>query len=42
MLNENYEPLSIEKKWQDKWEKGKKFQPKKSDKTFSIVIPPLM
>ena len=40
MLNENYEPLSIEKKWQDKWEQGKKFQPKKSDKTFSIVIPP--
>ena len=40
MLNENYDPLSIEKKWQDKWEQGKKFQPKKSDKTFSIVIPP--
>ena len=40
MLNENYDPLSIEKKWQDKWEHGKKFQPKKSDKTFSIVIPP--
>jgi leucyl-tRNA synthetase len=36
MLDENYEPLSIEKKWQDKWEQGKKFQPKKSIKLFPL------
>ncbi len=40
MQNEKYEPLSIEKKWQKNWEEGNKFQPKDSDKNFSIVIPP--
>ena len=40
MQNETYDPLSIESKWQEKWEQGKKFQPIESDKKFSIVIPP--
>ena len=40
MQNETYDPLSIESKWQEKWEQGKKFQPTESDKKFSIVIPP--
>ena len=40
MQDEKYDPLSIEKKWQKNWEKGKKFQPKDSGQTFSIVIPP--
>ncbi len=40
MQNETYNPLSIESKWQEKWEQGKKFQPIESDKKFSIVIPP--
>ncbi len=38
MQNETYDPLSIESKWQEKWEQGKKFQPIESDKKFSIVI----
>ena len=37
MLSENYDPLSIEKKWQDRWEHGKNFQPIKSDKTFKEI-----
>jgi len=40
MQDEKYDPLSIEKKWQKNWEQGKKFQPKDSGQTFSIVIPP--
>ena len=40
MQDEKYDPLSIEKKWQKNWEQGNKFQPKDSDKNFSIVIPP--
>ena len=40
MQNETYDPLSIESKWQEKWEQGKKFQPIESDEKFSIVIPP--
>ena len=40
MQDENYDPLSIEKKWQKNWEQGKKFQPNESEKNFSIVIPP--
>ena len=40
MQNEKYDPLSIEKKWQKKWEQGNKFQPVDSDDNFSIVIPP--
>ena len=40
MQDENYDPLSIEKKWQKNWEQGKKFQPKDSEQIFSIVIPP--
>lgn len=40
MQDQNYDPLSIEKKWQNNWEQGKKFQPKESEDNFSIVIPP--
>jgi valyl-tRNA synthetase len=40
MQNEQYDPLSIEKKWQKNWELGNKFQPTDSDENFSIVIPP--
>ena len=40
MQDEKYDPISIEKKWQKNWEQGKKFQPKDSGQTFSIVIPP--
>ena len=40
MQDQNYDPLSIEKKWQNNWEQGKKFQPKESKDNFSIVIPP--
>ncbi len=40
MQNEQYDPLSVEKKWQKNWELGNKFQPIDSDENFSIVIPP--
>ena len=40
MQDENYDPLSIEKKWQKNWEQGKKFQPNNTGDNFSIVIPP--
>ena len=40
MQDETYEPLTIEKKWQENWESGNKFTPVSSDKKFSIVIPP--
>ena len=40
MQDENYDPLSIEKKWQKNWEQGKKFQPSNAGDNFSIVIPP--
>ena len=40
MQNEQYDPLSVEKKWQKNWELGNKFQPTDSDENFSIVIPP--
>ena len=40
MQDENYDPLSIEKKWQKNWEQGKKFQPSNVGDNFSIVIPP--
>ena len=29
MQGQNYEPLSIEKKWQDRWEQEKKIRTKK-------------
>ncbi|MDB4604481.1 valine--tRNA ligase [Acidimicrobiia bacterium] len=40
MRDEQYEPLKIEKKWQKVWADQNKFEPKPSDKQFSIVIPP--
>ena len=40
MLDESYEPLAIEKKWQENWELSNKFLPVSSDNKFSIVIPP--
>ena len=40
MRDEQYEPLKIEKKWQQVWADQNKFKPKPSDKQFSIVIPP--
>ena len=40
MQDETYEPLIIEKKWQERWESSNKFTPVSSDKKFSIVIPP--
>ena len=40
MLDDSYEPLSIEKKWQSEWELKNQFKPVESDKQFSIVIPP--
>ena len=40
MQDETYEPLAIEKKWQENWDLGNKFAPVSSDKKFSIVIPP--
>ena len=40
MQNETYEPLRIEKKWQENWISQNKFLPKESEKVFSIVIPP--
>ena len=40
MQDETYEPLAIEKKWQENWESTNKFVPVDSDKKFSIVIPP--
>ena len=40
MQDETYEPLAIEKKWQESWESANKFVPVGSDKKFSIVIPP--
>jgi len=40
MQDETYEPLAIEKKWQENWDLGNKFKPVSSDKKFSIVIPP--
>ena len=40
MRDEQYEPLKIEKKWQQVWEDQNKFKPNPSDKQFSIVIPP--
>ena len=40
MQNETYEPLRIEKKWQENWISQNKFLPRESEKVFSIVIPP--
>ena len=40
MLEDSYEPLSIEQKWQSEWELKNQFKPVESDKQFSIVIPP--
>ena len=40
MLEDSYEPLSIEKKWQSEWELKNEFKPVESDNQFSIVIPP--
>ena len=40
MQNETYEPLKIEKKWQEIWISKNKFLPKEAEKVFSIVIPP--
>ena len=40
MLEDSYEPLSIEQKWQSEWELKNQFKPFESDKQFSIVIPP--
>ncbi len=40
MQDETYEPLAIEKKWQERWESSNKFAPVNSDKKFSIAIPP--
>ncbi len=40
MLEDSYEPLSIEQKWQSEWELKNQFKPIESDKQFSIVIPP--
>ena len=40
MQDEQYEPLRIEKKWQEIWDQQEKFKPAPSDKQFSIVIPP--
>jgi Valyl-tRNA synthetase len=40
MRDEQYEPLKIEKKWQQVWADQNKFKPQPSDKQFSIVIPP--
>lgn len=40
MLEDSYEPLSIEHKWQSEWELKNQFKPVESDKQFSIVIPP--
>ena len=40
MLEDSYEPLSIEQKWQSEWELKNQFIPVESDKQFSIVIPP--
>jgi len=40
MQDEQYEPLKLEKKWQQIWDDKDKFTPTPSDKQFSIVIPP--
>ena len=40
MVEDSYEPLSIEQKWQSEWELKNQFKPVESDKQFSIVIPP--
>ena len=40
MLEDSYEPLSIEQKWQSEWKLKNQFKPVESDKQFSIVIPP--
>ena len=40
MLEDSYEPLTIEQKWQSEWELKNQFKPVESDKQFSIVIPP--
>ncbi len=40
MLEDSYEPLSIEQKWQSEWELKNQFKPVESEKQFSIVIPP--
>ena len=34
MQDETYEPLAIEKKWQENWESTNKFVPVDSDKKF--------
>ncbi len=40
-LNDRYDPISVEKKWLDYWEKNKSFSPNLSrEENFSIVIPP--
>ena len=39
MVEDSYEPLSIEQKWQSEWELKNQFKPVESDKQFSIVIP---
>ncbi len=40
MLEDSYEPLSTEQKWQSEWELKNQFKPVESHKQFSIVIPP--
>ena len=39
---ENYSPFEVEKKWQEKWESLKAFNPNPDDdgEPFCIVIPP--
>ena len=40
-LPDRYDPISVEKKWLDYWEKNKSFSPNLSrEENFSIVIPP--
>ena len=39
-LPKSYNPINVENKWYDYWEKNKVFSPNESDDTFTIMIPP--
>ena len=40
MSNSKYNPLEIEQKWYEEWEKNKIFSPKGDGTPYCIMIPP--